>query len=211
MKILIAIPCMDMVAAAFSQSLAMLHRVGQCYVMHMAGSLVYDARNKLAAKAVELECDYVMWFDSDMVFEPDTLERLIAHDKDIVTGIYHRRSGSYKPVLFKELTDNGDGTFTAVDYLDYPTDGLFKVAGMGFGCVLMKTSVLFDMAVNMKDWFTPNGRIGEDLSFCHRATQLGYEIWADPSIRLGHVGNMIITKEFYNAYKSAEARNESKS
>ncbi len=36
-------------------------------------------------------------------------------------------------------------------------------------------------------WQTPQGnQIGEDLSFCHRATLCGFEVWADPVLRLGH-------------------------
>jgi len=206
MKTLIAIPCMDMVATGFCQSLAMLKRIGECYVTHLAGSLVYDSRNKIAAKAVELGCDYIMWFDSDMIFEPDTLERLMAHmeDKDIVSGLYFRRSGTYAPVIFKELNEREDGTVDAVGFNDYPKDKPFEVAGIGFGCVLMKTSLLLEMAAEFKDWFTPWGHMGEDLSFCKRARALGYKVWVDPTIKCGHVGNVVITEGFFNAYRTAE-------
>ena len=212
MKTLIAIPCMDMVATGFCQSLAMLKKVGECYVTHVAGSLVYDSRNKIAGKAIELGCDYVMWFDSDMVFNPDTMEKLMAHmeDKDMVSGLYFRRSGTYEPVIFKTVTEKPDGTYEATGYNDYP-DEPFEVDGVGFGCVLMKTSMLLDIAANERTWFTPNGRVGEDLSFCLRAKKLGYKIWVDPSVKCGHVGHTIVTEEFYRAYKKAEGRNESKS
>jgi len=206
MRTLIAIPCMDYVATGFCQSLAMLKKVGECYITHVAGSLIYDSRNKIAGKAVELHADYVMWFDSDMIFMPDTLEKLMKHmedGKDIVSGVYHRRSGSYAPVLYKELNLKEDGTVDPVSYDDYPKDKLFKAAGVGFGCVLMKTSVLLEMAAEYLDWFTPMNKLGEDLSFCQRATQLGYEIWVDPSVQCGHVGQVIVTDDFFDAYKNA--------
>ena len=214
MKTLIAIPCMDQVAAAFSQSLAMLHKVGDCYVVHMAGSLVYDSRNKLVKTALELKCDYIMWFDSDMLFEPDTLERLMKHmedGKNFVSGVYYRRSGSYKPVLYKDLIEKGDGELEVTEFDEIP-DELFKADGVGFGCVLMKTSMLLDMALNEGDWFTPEGHAGEDISFCLRAKRCGYDIWVDPSVRLGHVGVTIVTKEFYDAFCMAkEKKHESNS
>ena len=28
--------------------------------------------------------------------------------------------------------------------------------------------------------------IGEDISWCHRAAQLGYDIWFDPTIKVTH-------------------------
>ena len=124
MKTLIAIPCMDTVATGFCQSLAMLKKVGECYVTHLAGSLIYDSRNKIAAKAIELGTDYLMCFDSDMIFQPDTLERLMAHDKDIVSGLYFRRTGTYRPVIFDEL-DVKDGKAVHHGMIDYPKDDIF--------------------------------------------------------------------------------------
>lgn len=205
MRTLIAVPCMDMVATGFCQSLAMLKKVGDCYVTHVAGSLIYDSRNKIAAKAIQLECDYVMWFDSDMIFEPNTLERLMADikDKDFVSGVYYRRSGNYSPVLYKDLIRHEDGTVEAIAFDSIP-DEMFTAAGVGFGCVLTSTAMLLDMAAKYKDWFTPNGKLGEDLSFCERARNMGYEIWVDPKIKCGHVGHIIVNEGFFEAYKQAE-------
>ena len=35
---------------------------------------------------------------------------------------------------------------------------------------------------------TPEGYVGEDYLFCDRAREHGYEVWIDPTIKLGHVG-----------------------
>lgn len=199
-KILIAVPCMDMVHATFAQSLASLNKVGQCAVAFNACSLIYDSRNKLAAKAMKDEFDYVLWLDSDMVFSPDILEKLVADDKDIVSGLYFRRSHPYSPVIFKD-SELKDGRLVWSDYTDYPKEELFKVAGAGFGCVLMKTDVIFDMAGKFGDWFTPLYSSGEDLAFCYRARELGYEIWCDSRIKCGHMSHQMITEDFYEALK----------
>lgn len=199
-KILIAVPCMDMVHATFAQSLASLNKVGRCAVAFNACSLIYDSRNKLAAKAMKDEFDYVLWLDSDMVFSPDILEKLVADDKDIVSGLYFRRSHPYSPVIYKD-SELKDGRLVWSDYTDYPKEELFKVAGAGFGCVLMKTDVIFDMAGKFGDWFTPLYSSGEDLAFCYRARELGYEIWCDSRIKCGHMSHQMITEDFYEALK----------
>ena len=199
-KILIAVPCMDMVHASFAQSLASLNKVGQCMVNFSVGSLIYDSRNKLAAKAMKEEADYILWLDSDMVFSPDLLEKLIEDDKDMVSGIYFRRTSPWNPVIFKD-SELKDSRLEWTDYVEYPKETLFKVAGVGFGCVLMKTDILFDMVGRFGDWFSPLYNSGEDLSFCYRAKELGYEIWCDSRIKCGHMSHQMITEDFYKAFK----------
>ena len=106
-KILIAVPCMDQLPARFAQSLATLTKVGQCAIAFQISSLIYHARNDLAKKAVKMDVDYILWLDSDMVFEPDTLERLMKHMEQpgvaMVTGVYFRRVPPFSPVLFDKL------------------------------------------------------------------------------------------------------------
>ncbi len=203
-KILIAVPCMDSVPARFAHSLAMLKKVGKCAITFEIGSLVYVSRNNIAVRAVELESDFVLWLDSDMVFTPDLLERLMAdiekYDADFVTGIYFRRVQPFTPTLFDKLEIN-DGVTDWTEVTDIP-DKVFEVGGCGFGCVLMKSDVLFDVQGKFGNCFAPINNTGEDLSFCWRARQCGYKILADPEITCGHVGHTIITKDFYESYRS---------
>ena len=54
MNILIAVPSMDSVPAVFAQSLSMLKKVGNCAVAFQVGSLVYNSRNALGKRALEM-------------------------------------------------------------------------------------------------------------------------------------------------------------
>ena len=208
MKTLIAVPCMDQVPAQFAQSLATLNRVGDCKVAFQIGSLIYFSRNALAIRAQQMDADYVLWLDSDMIFYPDTLERLMRHMEhvDIVSGVYFRRVSPYTPVIFDDMTIDDEGKCHWTDYKDkdYPHDGLFEIGACGFGCVLMRTDVFLDVQAKFGQMFSPIANVGEDLSFCWRARQCGFKIYADPSIVLGHVGNMVITEEFYKSYRQAK-------
>lgn len=212
MNILIAVPSMDSVPAVFAQSLSMLQKVGDCAVAFQIGSLVYDSRNNLAKHALSMKADYILWLDSDMMFEPDILEKMMAKmqekNLDILSGIYYRRRHPFSPVLLKKLSVDENNFATYENYNSYPEDDIFEVEGIGFGCVLMSSDVLFDVAAQFKDWFSPLGRVGEDLSFCWRARQCGYKIFADPEIQLGHCGSQIITKGFYEAFIKQLKENE---
>lgn len=207
MKTLIAIPAMDQNPVGFTSSLATLDKQGDVAVSFLIGSLIYDSRNKLAVQAIKGGFDYVMWFDSDMVFESDTMTRLQKHLQDgydIVTGLYFRRTPPYTPVLFSKLEVREDGIgVDFADYNDYPSDRLFEVAGCGFGCVIMKTEVLVDIFSNTGNMFQPFASAGEDIAFCIRARERGYKIFCDPTVKLGHVGHAVITESFYNTVKDS--------
>ena len=200
-KILIAIPSMDYVASGFAGSLATLAKVGECKISFICSSLIYDARNKLAAQAIESEADYILWLDSDMTFKPDTLIRLLKdiedNNLDIVSALYFRRSHPYSPVAFSKF-DFVDNEAVFENYTG-ELSGLHKVEGVGFGCLLMDAQVVFDVFGKYGDCFSPIAKAGEDLSFLWKARQLGYETYLDCDIKCGHVGHVVVSQGFYEA------------
>lgn len=211
MKTFIAVPCMESVPSYFAQSLAMLKKRGDCTLSLNIGSLVYDSRNKLAMEAIQSQSDYVMWFDSDMLFSPDVMvemmDELEAEKLDILSGIYFRRVKPYTPVIFEHLKINKDGSCYHRNFEnDYPKDTLFEVDGIGFGGVIMRTSVLIDVFAEFGTFFNPLNGIGEDLSFCWRARKLGYKIHCDSRIKFGHCGHYVINEEFYQSFYSANQK-----
>ena len=203
MKILIAVPCMDQVPFTFAQSLSTLEKIGECKLAMKSGSLIYTSRNSLAMMAIQMDADFVFWLDSDMVFKSDTLVRMMdtlkKNDLDILSGLYFRRVPPYSPVLFDKLEQNGENT----EFSEFKTvpEGLFEVGGCGFGCVLMKTDVFFDVQSKFGNMFAPRGNNGEDVAFCIRARECGYKIYCDPSIVCGHVGYSVIDDQFYRVFQ----------
>lgn len=202
MKTLIAVPCMDQVAAPFAQNLAAMEKKGEVFVSFLIGSLIYESRNTLAKQAIATKADYIMWLDSDMTFAPDTMTRLQQHmeeGKDIVTGLYFRRRPPFTPVLFKTLERIDEDSAKHENYDDYPDNGLFEIGGCGFGCVMTRTSVLEDVFLNYHKCFDPVCSIGEDLAFCLRARELGCKIYCDSTIKCGHVGQLVVDESVYRS------------
>lgn len=206
MKTLIAIPCLDMVHTMFMRSLLGMRRTGKAEFGIACSSLVYDARNTLARKAIVEGFDRVLWLDSDMVFEPDFMERLNAdldEGRDMVSGLYFTRKLPLKPVLFSECgyyrknEETREVVPTAKAYYDYPKDSIFEIAACGFGGVLMNTSLLAEVESKFGLPFGPMIGFGEDISFCLRVTELGKKMHCDSRAKMGHVGYSTINEETY--------------
>lgn len=191
-KILVAVPTLTKVDIRFVSSWAGIcyhHGVDDvvCSPMFVADSMTYTARIQLADAAVKGDYDYVFWMDSDMVVPRDALKKLLEADKDFVTGLYFQRRGDHAPVIYTRFVQ---------PYKDYPKDELFTVIGCGFGCVLMKTDVIRTIAKELNGLtFQPEDALGEDLSFCKRWRMCGGEIWCDPTVKCGHIGECVFTEE----------------
>lgn len=184
-KVLVGMPTMGSMEIEAVKCMMQLQFDGQVDII--SESLVYDARDKIAMDVLASGVDYVMWLDSDITYDPDIIVRLMAHDKDMVTGLYHKRTAPYTPCVYKL-----DGE-KLVPYLDYPEDKLFKVEAAGFGCMLVKASVIKTVHAKWGGCFFPvNGVGGEDLSFIRRAKECGIEVWCDPTVKCGHIGRQII-------------------
>ncbi|MFZ9740277.1 MAG: hypothetical protein ACO3CQ_00075 [Candidatus Nanopelagicaceae bacterium] len=77
----------------------------------------------------------------------------------------------------------------------------FTVDYTGFGWVMIKNGV-FEHPEMKYPWFAPKMQVfesgavqdmcGEDVSFCLDAKEIGFEIWCDPRIRVGHEKTRVI-------------------
>ena len=189
MKLLIAIPSLDMVHVEFVKSLTALvqrldHDGVDADVKIMSGTLVHVARDRLASHAIANGYTHVLWLDADMVFDDELLYDLQFSHKPFVTGIARSRRWPYTSCVFADLE--------TMDRIEEPPSDTFPIAGCGFACVLMVTDILRDVRDKCGTCFLPTARLGEDLAFCQRAARAGWEIWAEPAAKLGHIGQLVI-------------------
>ena len=197
MKLLIAVPTLENVPVDFMESLmnlaCHLKDEGIDFKLKIeAGTLVYFARENLARYAIANRFTHVLWLDSDMVFSEEIVEDLQFSGQDFVTGIAHSRRPPFSSCLFTEI-------FPGVEKFkgEYPRN-TFKVAACGMACVLMRVEVLDKVREKFGTMFQPMMdpiTYGEDVAFCWRAQQCGFDIWAEPTVRVGHVGRRIIWPE----------------
>ena len=184
-KVLVGMPTMGSMDIEAVKALMQLEHDGTVDII--SGSLVYDARDKIAMDALANEADYIMWLDSDVVYPSNIIKKLMSHNKDMVTGLYYKRVPPYSPCIYKLEDDK------LYPYLDYPEDSFFQIEAAGFGCMLTKTTAIKAVYDKFGGCFFPvNGVGGEDLSFIRRAKDVGISVWCDSSIRCGHVGQRIV-------------------
>lgn len=209
-KLMIAIPCMETMPVLTCQSLVSLAMPGDTNVVFSIGSLVHDSRNKLAQAALDNGAKYILWLDSDMVWNPGLLKDLEAamdeSGADIVSAMCRMRKAPHSLVQYKTLNERTDGTGWDLVPLETEPDGILEIEACGFGGVLMKTDIVAAVSKVFGNPFDMPQGIGEDLAFCYRARMLGAKIVCDGRIRMGHIGTTIIGN--MNVPDREEARKE---
>jgi hypothetical protein len=167
-------------------------------------SWISNARNK-AVK--ELSADFLMFVDSDMVFPHHAIAKLMLSGREIIGGLYYKKGEGSKPVAARL---NEEGLFKSIS--DFPNE-VFEVDAVGTGFLLIRKTV-FDAFTQekIKELGEPFNFLtlgsgkeeSEDWAFCRRAKQLGFKIYCDPTIQLGHIGEQTYTREHYLAFKAYE-------
>jgi hypothetical protein len=149
--------------------------------------------------AREKNYDYLFLIDSDMVLHPNTIEQLIASNKDIVAEIWwtnwHPNTAKGPSVwLYDTYTmyEVRGGNLTEEEIQKRQneflqkllTPGLYEVGGL-CACTLVSKKALhagvkFERIKNLSFW-------GEDRHFCVRALVLGLELWVDTHYPAYHI------------------------
>ena len=202
MKTLIAIPCFDMVHADFMDSFVKLQKTPDSAFTMVKNTMIYIARDIIAANAIQAGFERVLWLDSDMVLPADALLKLSA-DMDqgmhLVSGLYFTRKPPVKPVAYSDLwwkqTENGIDT-GAENLWEYK-EGLNEIAACGFGCCLTSVDLLKRVGDRFGSPFMPIDGMGEDMAFCMRVKELGEKMFVDTSVKCGHVGQETYNETYY--------------
>ena len=165
-------------------------------------SVVSRARNLLAKDMLESKCDYLLFIDSDINFEPDDIFRLMAWGSDpkkgIVAAVPRTRNESKVYIATLDYDENGDLTMNGM--------GLVRAKRVATAFMLVRREVFETLEREHPEWayydsktdrtlscmfdfqLSEEGYIGEDFLFCDRVRSHGFEVWIDPTITLGHMG-----------------------
>jgi hypothetical protein len=200
-SVAILVPARDTVMTSFAYDLARAmsfhtattdDRV-MLYTSH--GTLIASQRMELARQALEEKADYLLWLDSDMRFPKETIGHLILRDKPIVAANYATRRMPVKPVAMMDGGGKIDRVYTGPE-----SQGLEPVDYVGMGVMMVKREVFEKIEA---PWFAipystiGNHYIGEDVFFCRKAKEAGYEVLLDHDLsqHVKHIGTFEYSHE----------------
>lgn len=139
----------------------------------------------------EFTYDKIIWIDSDIEWDTADFFKLYNSDKDIISGCYLMEDRTVP------IYNQPRGGMMPEQLLLQKTEP-FKIAGAGFGFLAVKYGVFEKMP---RPWFGPVAipntdenketssefiLVGEDLSWCTKAINCGFDIWVDPKVRVTH-------------------------
>jgi len=173
------------------------------YQFVVLGNEVGLARNEIVAKALAREeadptkrCSHVFFIDDDVFVHPEALLKLMADDRDIVSGLYFAKTATPQPLVLME--DGVEKTWKPGEIVDCWAHGM--------GMTLIRTEVFrrlrdeTDLGVDQMgnpNWFETTRDAmtlradgspaftmrnqTEDVAFLRKAAALGYQ----PSVDTG--------------------------
>lgn len=207
-KILVAIPVQEYIEVETFKSLWDLEAPEgyEIDLMVEKSDNISQIRNLIAEWAKKY--DYLLSVDSDIVLPRDSLRKMLAADKDIISGLYIQRIPNTHTLEVYMDTPNGGCTNIPYDLIK--SRGVVEIAACGMGCALIKSEVfkklsyphfVYQSALDHKN------TISEDVYFCKKAREFGFKVWADPSIQCDHKGSNLfkVQEEKTHLQKVAES------
>jgi hypothetical protein len=220
MKLLIGIPTGGAPTQPFLQSLAKLElppTVTEIDRITVTGNFAPGQRELILRRAISTGADVLAMIDDDIVLPPDALVKLADvlqknPDCGLAGALYYSRDG------LRPMAVNGwDATNTTSAHTPAFDDREpVAVDGVGFGCVLLRCSVLsmleepfMDAQVYVEQGGNRVRICNEDYIFCGKVRLAGYSVVLHPAVRCGHydrASNKIIPESWEPVSATAMAR-----
>lgn len=146
-------------------------------------------RNKIANYFMdETEHEYLLMVDSD-VLPPENVFEVLDYGKDVISPVvFSLREGNPYPVALVESTDEGLRQYGG----DVDSE-LLEVEALGTGCIFISRRV-FEEVERPFFSFEKNDEggnyMGEDLGFCVKASEKGFQPFVATEYSCGHVSEV---------------------
>lgn len=185
---------------------------------------IVQARTELVDAFLHTGHEWLFMVDADMAWQYEDFDRLArAADKErrpIIGGLCFgggRANERFNvfPTLYN-ISKDEDGNLTSDYITDYPKNKIVEVSATGAAFLLVHRRVLIHMlntyGVNRNPfpWFDEikvTGKpLGEDITFCVRATSIGYKIFVHTGVKIGHEKRYLLTEELYDDNRRTDQR-----
>lgn len=193
-RVIVAMPAQGSVKAKTSLCLAEMclkygHRISEVWTL--SNTYLHRSREKLMAAAVESDASHLMFIDSDVIFPPDGMERLLRQKKGIIGATYHLKWQGNKVLAHKPLGTKYGASREPRKFLK-PNE-THEVRALPTGFMLVDLDIVRPVP---QPWFdygrnTEEEWMGEDVFFCELLREHGHQVFLDPTIPVGHVGDWV--------------------
>jgi len=196
-KICIGIPTFGLIKSR--TALALMNTINEnkdldFFPLFCHSGYIAENFNKIVRTAQDMLCSHIFFVEHDMIFPPSTIKKLLAHDKDVVGTLYHCR---YLPLtLVNYFFDENKKMVKEIPKIP---DELFEAPIAPTGCLLVKTEVFektgrpyFPMEQEEDGTRSPT----QDIGFCEKVRAAGMQVWIDPTIPVGHIGDFVYGDDF---------------
>ncbi len=164
----------------------------------VGNSLIADARNRLVRNFLNSDYTDLLFIDSDIGWEPESVLRLLSWQTPLVAGVYPKKRDDVSFVVKFGATIQARGELLTADRV-------------GTGFMRIHRDCLSSLVKAHPEWqmLDEDGQPGkgyyavfntaivdgvfvsEDYLFCDRWRELGGEVLIDPQIPLDHIGTRI--------------------
>lgn len=113
-------------------------------------------RNLIVGEFLKSDSEWLFWIDSDTLVPVGAVERMLAHHKPLVSGLYYGKNPPHPPIAY--MVHNG--AFTPLDkVMKWEKGEIVNVDSAGMGCMLTHRSVFEDIMKNFTVLQIPGGGI----------------------------------------------------
>ena len=135
-----------------------------------------------------------------MLMPPYALTALASAGQDFVCGVYCQRGGEMFPLVGRYEPQGEKRGFRWATNL--PENAIVRADGCGFGMVYTSMRMLKALG---KGAFDHRDGLSEDLSFCMRAKDAGFQLYCLTGIQCAHIAEPTLIT--YDMFREAWAKN----
>lgn len=152
-----------------------------------SGPYTHWNRDALVEDAVNAGTGHLMMIDTDIVFPADAILTLLSRGKDVIGGAYLAKKLPPEHTIKMPPVTIRDGVpyFAEQQDVTLPAEP-FQCAAVPTGFMLIDMRAIEKLERPLFPCVSP---VGEDVAFCLKCADAGLEIWCDPTLGLGHLGD----------------------
>lgn len=184
-------------------------------------ALIARSRSRMATDFLnKSEAEVLLFLDDDILYDPMELRNMMKamqhHDLDILGASYMTKEERdpcfcIRPLEPEEVVYGEGGSIQEVMYV---STGCMAVHRRVFQKMIdaeivhlchPKTLKYYPFFANKERYVQGMWMdLSEDWEFCHRARDLGFKVWNDTTVKLGHIGDKIYDWDDFHRRKKEE-------